>query len=356
MAVDGVDALARVMAYPPDLMLLDLMMPNLDGFEVCRRLRAESAFKDLPVLVQSSLNRAEDRARAFAAGATDYVSKPINAVELISRVRIHIQNRMLLQSLQLFHQRTTAELHLASRLQERLLPQPPQLAQIERSMGVRVEALFSPSSELGGDFWDIRPLDEHRLAIWLVDFSGHGVGAALNTFRLHAITRQLDFDELGPVDFPAQFLATINRRLCALLPQGQYATMLVGVLDLEAGQFTYASAASTRPMAWNRTEATPVLGDNRGLPLGLLASASYETRTLPFPTDGRLLFYSDAAIEIPVGTDVLDDVGLRDFIVDIAQLHPDPPFLGGVLEKLNGLSPQGFDDDLTLLVLSRCPR
>jgi phosphoserine phosphatase RsbU/P len=79
VAEDGADALLQVEALCPDLVLLDLMMPNLDGFEVCRRIRADPSNRDLPILVQSSLSGSEDRTRAFAAGATDFVSKPINS-------------------------------------------------------------------------------------------------------------------------------------------------------------------------------------------------------------------------------------------------------------------------------------
>lgn len=365
-AVDGEDGLRQVNAFNPDLILLDLMMPNVDGFEMCRRLRADPRHRDLPVLVQSSLNRAEDRGRAFSAGATDYVSKPINAVELVSRVRIHVQKRMLVQSLQLYRQRAAFELELARKMQARLMPQPALLGQVEASMGVTIEARFTPSSELGGDCWDMRPLEPGRLAVWLVDFSGHGVGAALNTFRLHAVIRQLDFSAFDP----GGFLGEINRRLCGLLPHGQYATLLVGVLDLNAGTFTYASAASTRPLVWSPSD--PVIsGDNRGLPAGLLASAVYENRVLAFPAAGSLFLYSDAAIELPVGDDVLDDTGLAELVMicaheqqqEMAEAGPGrggkaddtgrrpPGFLDRLLGRLEALA--AFDDDLTALVISR---
>ena len=347
MAEDGIDALSRMNSFRPDLILLDLMMPNLDGFEMCRRLRADPVWKDLPVLVQSSLNRAEDRAKAFAAGATDYVTKPINAVELLARVRIHLQNRALVHDLRLFHERTESELALARKMQERLMPARERLAEVEAALGLAIHAHFAPSSELGGDFWDLRRDGRGRLVVYLVDFSGHGVGAALNTFRLHAICQQMDFSDFDP----AAFLATVNKRLCALLPNGQFATMLAGVFDLEANRFVYASAGSTKPMLWAPGDAAPVLGESAGLPLGLLASADYEARELPLPPGGRLFFYSDAAIEIPVGDDVLDEGGLAELVAQ-RMAEPDAAlFLDGVLRALYATGP--IDDDLTALVLTR---
>ncbi|ALJ34358.1 fused response regulator/phosphatase [Azospirillum brasilense] len=351
MAEDGNDALARLDAFRPDLILLDLMMPNLDGFEMCRRLRAIPAWKDLPVLVQSSLNRAEDRAKAFAAGATDYVTKPINAVELLARVRIHLQNRALLHDLQRFHERTESELSLARKMQERLMPSPERLAEVEAAAGVGIAAHFAPSSELGGDFWDLRhdtvAPGQGRTMLYMVDFSGHGVGAALNTFRLHAICQQMDVSGLTP----GEFLSTVNRRLCALLPNGQFATMLAGMVEPAENRFVYASAGSTRPMVWAPGDAAPLLGDSAGLPLGLLASAEYEERSLPLPPGGRLFLYSDGAIEIPVGNDVLDEPGLAALVAERMGETDGGGFLDGLLDRLRAVGP--IDDDLTALLLTR---
>ncbi|HYD68124.1 PP2C family protein-serine/threonine phosphatase [Azospirillum sp.] len=348
LAEDGRDALARMETFQPDLILLDLMMPNLDGFDMCRQLRAEARWSDLPVLVQSSLSRAEDRARAFAAGATDYVTKPINAIELLSRVRIHLQNRALVHDLRLFRRRTEAELDLARAMQERLMPGAARLAGIEADAQLAISAHFAPSSELGGDFWDLRRDEQGRAVVYMVDFSGHGVGAALNTFRLHAIVQQMDFAGFDP----GAFLAALNTRLCALLPSGQFATMLAGVIDPAAGRFLYASAGSTKPMVWAPGDPAPTLGDSAGLPLGLLASASYEARSLPLPPGGRLFLYSDAAIEIPVGEDVLDEGGLAVLVGRHMGMPDGRGFLDAVIADLNATGP--IDDDLTALLVTRC--
>ena len=348
LAEDGEQALAQLESFKPDLMLLDLMMPNLDGFEVCRRMRADPHYADLPILVQSSLNRAEDRNRAFSAGATDYVCKPINAVELLSRVRIHIQNRMLLSNLQLYRQRTAAELTLARKMQERLMPLASQLEKVHRTQGLNLAAHFAPSSELGGDFWGMRNDDRGRLVVWLVDFSGHGVGAALNTFRLHAILNQFDFTGFDP----ATFLGTMNRRLCPLLPTGQYATILAGVVDRAENRFLYASGGATRPMAWRPGDTAPTLGDNSGMPLGFSKLAEYENRSLELRSGGRLFLYSDAAVELPIGNDrILDEAGLEALVIEHMAEPDGQAFLNRLLASLSGKG--DYDDDLTALVVTR---
>lgn len=347
-AEDGVDALARIGEMLPDLMLLDLMMPKMDGFEVCRQVRANPAWKDLPILVQSSLSSSDDRKHAFSAGATDFVTKPINATELLSRVRIHLENQALLRDLQQYRNRRQTELALARSMQERLLPPPSRLAQARADLGLSLSAHFEPSSELGGDFWDLRRDDRDRLIVWLVDFSGHGVGAALNTFRLHAILRQMDSSNFDP----AEHLRQVNERVCPLLRNGQFATMLVGVVDQATDTFHYASAGAPAPMIWQPGDEAPEFGDSSGLPVGILGSARYENRDLSLPVGARLFLYSDGASELWTGDDtVLGEEGL----LEIAQKHMHNPdddhFLDGVLDSLAALG--SFNDDVTALVLTR---
>lgn len=347
LAEDGEEALRRITTVPPDIILLDLMMPKLDGFEMCRRLRENPLWQEIPVLVQSSLNRPQDRARAFAAGATDYIAKPINVVELVSRVRIHLQNRALVSDLQQFRRRTESELWLARKMQERLLPDRQRLSEALGELGLHVDSLFAPSFELGGDLWGCRRIDRDRGMIYIVDFSGHGVGAALNTFRLHAIIQGMDVAGMTP----SRFLEAVNQRLCMLLPIGQFATMLAAVIDAPAGRCVYASAGATSPMYWRKGDRAPSLADSSGLPLGLLPSATYDDRELPLPEDGRLFLYSDAAIEIPVADGVFDESGLSGLVSERLMVSN----ARGSLDKLSvALSSVGaIDDDLTLVLLHR---
>jgi phosphoserine phosphatase RsbU/P len=349
-AADGLEGLAKLEAFPADLILLDLMMPNMDGFEMCRLVRADPRWADVPVLVQSSLSRAEDRSRAFSVGATDYVSKPLNASELVARSRIHLENRALLRDLQAFHKRTEAELALAWRMQERLLPTSWRLQALKDEGGLKVASRFVPSSELGGDIWDFRYDDHGRPVVFVADFSGHGVGAALNTFRLHTIIQQMDLANFSP----AAFLAQVNERLTGLLQFGQFATMLVGVFDYEANAFHYASAGSTKPMVWLPGQETPVLGESAGLPLGLSPTATYDEREMLFPVGGRLMLYSDAAIEIPVDDDVLDDGGLARVAsarLSASDAGDDERFLDEVIADLRDIGE--IDDDLTMVLIRR---
>ncbi|APB33953.1 response regulator receiver sensor signal transduction histidine kinase [Gloeomargarita lithophora Alchichica-D10] len=94
-AIDGVMALRAVAAEPPDLILLDIMMPGMNGYEVCAKLKADSATWGIPVLFISALDDAQDKVRAFETGGVDYIPKPFQAAEVVARVATHLQNALL---------------------------------------------------------------------------------------------------------------------------------------------------------------------------------------------------------------------------------------------------------------------
>ena len=186
------------------------------------------------------------------------------------------------------------EIQLARTMQLELLPNAPLLAEVTRRTGLWLSAHFETSSTLGGDLWGLHIVDDHRLGLWLADFSGHGLAAALNTFRLHTLVAQC-----GPVvDMPAAFLAEINRRLVGLLPVGQYATMLHGIVDLAAGSFRYAAAAMPPPLL-RHADGRVERGDGTGLPVGLADRAVYAERQMRLPPSGLLFLASDGLADNP---------------------------------------------------------
>lgn len=94
-AVDGIDALEKVPKYKPDLILLDIMMPRMSGFEVCRRLKADPKTRDIPILMVTALNELGDIERGVEAGTDDFLTKPINKLELLTRVKSLLRVRHL---------------------------------------------------------------------------------------------------------------------------------------------------------------------------------------------------------------------------------------------------------------------
>jgi len=296
-AGDGETALRRLMSEPFDLVILDIVMPGLDGFAVCRRLREERRTADLPVLVQTALTGAEDRSRAFAAGATDLLSKPIDRDELLARVRIQLENRLLIRGLQGYRDRLEQELALARSMYDHLLPAPGRVAALAAAAGVEVAHASRFASELGGDLWGLFDAGGGRLGAWLLDVAGRGVSAALNAFRLHGLVQELQ----SLAAAPAELLAAVNSQAAALLAPGEHATLVYGVIDPAEGAFAYAAAAAPSPLVIRRGSGLLLQGDGTGLPLGVAAESRYELRRLPLPPGSGLLLHSNALLEAAEG-------------------------------------------------------
>ena len=349
-AVDGVEALEKIDSFQPDLMVLDIVMPRMDGFEVCKKIRARSDLDYLPILVQTALDEPEERVKVFAVGATDLVTKPINKNELLARVHIHLENQILLTDLRDYHARTQTELNMARDMQGQLLPQPDSFPDIQSRRGIQIESHFETSSELGGDFWGLHEIDETRMSVFITDFSGHGVTAALNTFRLHTLIQQ----QLRDHEDPAEYMMALNRKLSPLLPVGQYATMLYGVIDTAQDKFTFATAATTAPIIGNNDPHQVKFLDGSGIPLGVIDDATYENREIDFPPGTFLFLYSDALTEtVDEQDNALFDEGLERLVkISLAQAEPSK-VLDRILSRFFSRVKRPLPDDLTAVLVNR---
>ncbi len=293
-AKDGVEGLDITLEYHPDLVIADLIMPNMDGYQYCREVRALKEYEDMPILVQTGIAEPERRAEAFTAGASDLLLKPVNAEELVARVLMHLDKRILMKKLREYNARIEAELDSARQMQQSLLPNDHMVAQVQQALPVRMASHFAASSELSGDFWGAVALSKHELAFYLVDFTGHGIMAALNTFRLHALINS----DLRPTNNPGEYLTQLNKKLYELLIEQHFATMFYGVINFEKNKLYYAAAASPSPIMFSKDKIHGVkFIDGSGLPLGVLSKAEYKTLEVPFNSGDTLMCYSDALIE-----------------------------------------------------------
>ena len=237
----------------------------------------------------------------------------------------------------------SADLALARVMQSELLPSGAMLAELERVTAFKVSGVFQPSSELGGDIWGVMPIDDRRLAVYLVDFSGHGITAALNTFRLDTLITHMAEGR----DRPAEYLARINRQITGVLPVGQYCTMLYGVVDAAGSLFTYAAAAATRPLVIDPASRRIWEGDGKGLPLGISATATYEERSLTLAPGALLFLYSDALSEArPLAGRPLGCSGVADLLrrVVAGGVALDAAAIIGAIMAPSGASPRVVDD------------
>ena len=301
-AADGEEALEKALTFNPDIILLDIIMPHLDGFTVCRRLKQNPKTARIPILFLSGLTDIKSRIKGYRLGAVDYVNKPIDKNELVARADIHIQNGMMLHTLNNYSQRIQQELEKAEKYQHNLLPTERELQTLSKKHALHIEHLFKACDNLAGDYWHIFPIDEDNVAMLMADFTGHGVTAALNTVYLHAISFELRKYAKNPI----KFCDHLNQKLCNLLNIGNFATFAYGILNSKTGKFSYVGCG-TPPIALipeNKRKA-PSLLDCAGVPLGLVPSseAKFTVRETTLEAGDHIFFYSDALCETAHGKD-----------------------------------------------------
>ena len=346
IAKDGIEGLNNVLSFEPDLIILDITMPKLDGFEVLWRLKSVESTRSIPVLIQTASDTREARDKTFKAGASDFITKPVNPLEFFARVRTHLENRLLVKRLQLRLKQIQTELTTAQNMQISLLPCPATLQDIRSRYHLNMVPYFEPSDRLGGDFWQTIPLSHHRIGIYLCDFSGHGLATALNTFRLHTLIYQMRIT----INKPSDFLDEINKQLCALLQRGQFATFFFGIFDTEKQILTYAGAGSPSPFIWNGRRIVSL--STKGLPLGISETAVYENHTVSFKPGYKLFLYSDALTESPnVKGERLGKKGLLPFVKE-AFVSPDiKEGMRFITEQFFAFAPPPLQDDISAVLI-----
>jgi sigma-B regulation protein RsbU (phosphoserine phosphatase) len=248
-ARDGATALDIARKAHPDLILLDVMMPGLDGFEVCRRIKASPDTRDTVVIFLSARGEVTDKVSGLELGAIDYITKPIQAEEVLARVSVHLSRLHLERALRHSRDRLDQELASAARMQRLLLPM-----QAPEHPAVRFGTYYQTSRHAGGDYYDLLSLGEDRFGILVVDVSGHGAPAAIVMAMIRAVVHTYP----GIADDPPALLHYINRHFRFLWDTAMYATALYAVLDARRRTLRVSSAGHPLPLVRRRQQAMPL--------------------------------------------------------------------------------------------------
>ncbi len=239
-ADNGLQALKLLRAGSFDLVLLDLIMPGLDGYQVLAKLKSDPALMHLPVVMISALDQENGIARCIEMGAEDYIAKPFNPVFLRARIgaslekkRLRDQEQRTFKALQESQAKIAANLLEAAQYVESLLPK-------KLTAPIVTDYVFQPSSQLGGDIFGYNWIDEDHLAIYLLDVSGHGVGAALLSVSVMNVIRART---LRDTDFrsPAQVLRALNETFPMENQNNLFFTIWYGVFSRSAQILRFAS-------------------------------------------------------------------------------------------------------------------
>ena len=287
-ARDGETALDIARRVKPDLMLLDVMMPGMDGFDVCRVLKRDPDTRQTAVIFLSARGEVSDKVSGLELGAADYITKPIQGEEVLARVATHLSRQHLERALRQSRDRLEQELASAARMQRLILP-----AAMPLHPTVSFAAYYETSRHAGGDYYDVLPLGADRFAIMVADVSGHGAPAAIVMAMIRAVLHTFP----GEADDPPAVLHHINRHFRFLWDTAMYATAIYGVLDVRRGTFRVSSAGHPLPLiVRNGHEVTPVALDNV---MCLLWDELGDVPCLEqvlHPGD-RLVFYTDGITE-----------------------------------------------------------
>ena len=349
LASSGLEVLRLARAQKFDLVLLDMIMPGLDGYQVLTRMKSDPAMADIPVIIISSLDQENNVARCIEAGAEDYVGKPFNSVFLRARIgaclerkRLRDQERQTFEALKKSQKILCDELAEAAAYVRSILPPPLE------DGPVRASWRFLPSTQLGGDAFGYHWLDERRFAVYVLDVCGHGVGAALLSVSVMNVLRNRSVPNVDFAD-PAAVLAALNQAFPMDRQNNMFFTLWYGVISTDTRELAFACGGHPPAVVLESTEAPPVMLRAPGAIIGGFPEARYTIGKHILGPGSRLYVFSDGVYELARvdGT----TVQLEEFVAELgkpegfSKLDEIMVWAGSVRDGA------GFDDDVSILEL-----
>lgn len=273
-----------------DLILLDIMMPEIDGLEVCRRLQNEEKFKDIPIIFVTALEDANKLAEALDIGAMDYITKPINKVELLARMRVALRLKSELNWHKEQEENLRNELDLATQVQRNLLSSPL------REDHIKIEASYLPSFKLAGDMYYWYKIDENRYGIILLDVMGHGISASLVCMFISSVLRET----IKSLIDPELVIKDLNKYMTLLHNENDnipyYFTAIYLVVDTEKRTIEYVNAG--HPSGYVLVDEANVVELNRGsCAVGFFDEIKVKKTVIPFEKNAQIVLFTDGVLE-----------------------------------------------------------
>jgi sigma-B regulation protein RsbU (phosphoserine phosphatase) len=376
-ALDGRGALELMSRQPYDAVLLDIMMPIMDGFEVLREIRHTHSATDLPVIMGTAKDGSREIVEAFKLGANDYVTKPFDLPVLLARLRTQISLKRAVEEIRRLEHGLSErnhELHLANaRMQKHL----DAAAQVQRALlpekapgvpGYRFAWKFQPCAGLAGDILNLFPLEDGLVALYVLDVSGHGVAAALLSVTVSRfLSASPDASSLlwhagdtsgsnGEVAFTLESPATVAERLSRRFPfdhaTAQFFTLMYGVLDTRGHRLTYTSAGHPNLLRICRAGSMKLLPAS-GFPIGIMPG-KYEQYTIDLEPGDRLYIHSDGVSEAMSPARELFGVSRMIDVLTAARDRPLEEGLDALARRTQEWSGgENPNDDQTILAIER---
>ena len=354
---DGPSALAALAQEHFDVVLLDIMMPGMDGFEVLARIKDDPNLSHIPVIMVSALQEVENNVRGIELGAADYLTKPINPVLLRARIDSCLRQKRLrdLESAQLqaLHQRYEREQNIAAAFQKPLLIEFAE----DQFPGISVVPLYESAwreAEVGGDLYDAFALPGGKVALAVADASGKGLAAAVRVmqvkFVLRAFAREYTHE-------PVMILNRLNAFLCeAKELDGEldeaFVTLVFAILDPASGEMSVLSAGGEPPLIIRSGGSLEPITQN-SLPLGITQAAGYSMQTFRLEPQDALLMCTDGITEARRGRELLGYDGMLKLVEAALPLADLQSTANAILDGAKAFGNGSLRDDACLLIARR---
>lgn len=341
-AMDGEAGLRMAKDHLPDLILLDIMMPKMDGIEVCRHIKSDPSLPFMPIILVTAKGDSKDVVAGLEAGGDEYLTKPVDHAALVSRVKSmlrikELHDTVLEQSAQL-----KVQLETATKIQSLFWPKIPEL-----EAGSHIWAISVPAAYVGGDFYDVIPLTDGSLLAYVADVSDKGVPAALIMAALSTKIRsearlQSEVDKL---------LETINNSTYQLMSEeGFFITIVLAKYWPRSGKMQIVLGGNLQPL-WIVDGGIGKMPQINGISLGATADGRYEKKEITLSPGESVLLYTDGIIEARNENGEL--LG-NDRLADCINNAKGPPWGKDLLNSVRhwqGDTPAS--DDLTILEIWR---
>jgi sigma-B regulation protein RsbU (phosphoserine phosphatase) len=272
--------LTKIHQNRPDLILLDVSLPDGNGIEICRQLQTQSGLSQIPVIFISGHEELAIKEAGFDAGGVDYITKPLMVREIIARVRTHIRLKQGYESLAELQAQRIEKLVAA---QAAFMPHPNDIPEA----GFQVS--FTQFLKAGGDFYDVIPVAENLIDYVVADASGHDLGASYWTAALKALLSEYG----NAINSPREVLQLVNHALLRILPSGVFFTMIYARLNRFTRQLSLVNAGHPPAILLPGNGGDAMVVWAEGDVVGAFADAVFDCRELTVAKGDRLFLYSD---------------------------------------------------------------
>lgn len=276
------EALRNIKQQKPDLVLLDVSLPDGSGFDLCRQLQLEPSTGRIPIIFISGHDAVETKVLGFDAGGVDYLTKPVAGAEVLARVRTHLRIRQTSEQLAALQASRVRDL---AQVQQTLMPQPADLP--EARFQVELRQVLSA----GGDFYNVAKVADGIFDYVVADASGHDLAASLWTSALKLLTDE----NASPIQTPLTAVRNLSSALHRLLPNGAFFTLIYSRINHNARRATVINAGHPPALLLNR--GTSRIVHQTGDVIGPFDDAVFGVEELELAQGARLVLYSDGILE-----------------------------------------------------------